>query len=213
LLVGSKGRPGVTIAVHDILLSRNERQDHSQHGRQVPADIPGHSTALDKQQLRTTLGSSGRSRVVMDSGISLCTKPGACLRNGLSGYRISSRSPASLYWPAASRVTVTLSIRRPVQSHPSPGCAVASASRCGHACFTSTIRTDPRRFRPHPPRGMTGRHRGYLRLVVSAEALCESVHKPLPDNARGAYGVPRVRPIGGLRVHASVPGSACSSAR
>ena len=39
-----------------ILLSGNERQDRSEHGRQVPANISGHSTALDKQQLRTTRG-------------------------------------------------------------------------------------------------------------------------------------------------------------
>jgi hypothetical protein len=50
LLAGSKGRLGVTIAVHGILLSRNDRQDRSEHGRHVPADISGHSTALDKQQ-------------------------------------------------------------------------------------------------------------------------------------------------------------------
>ena len=50
LLVGSKGRPGVTIAVHGILLSRNQRQDRSEHSRQVPADISRHSTELDKQQ-------------------------------------------------------------------------------------------------------------------------------------------------------------------
>ena len=38
---------------------RNERQNRSEHGRQVPANISGHSTALDKQQLRTTRGKSG----------------------------------------------------------------------------------------------------------------------------------------------------------
>jgi hypothetical protein len=59
LLVGSKGRLGVMIAVHGILLSRHERQDCSEHGRRVPADISGHSTALDKQQLHTTRGRSG----------------------------------------------------------------------------------------------------------------------------------------------------------
>jgi hypothetical protein len=56
LLVGSKGRLGVTIAVQGTLLSHNERQDRSEHGRQVPANISGHGTALDKQQLRTTRG-------------------------------------------------------------------------------------------------------------------------------------------------------------
>jgi len=56
LLVGSKGRLGVTIAVHGILLSRNETQDRSEHGRQVPANISGRSTALDKQQSGTTRG-------------------------------------------------------------------------------------------------------------------------------------------------------------
>jgi len=56
LLVGSKGRSGVTIAVHGILLSGHEQQDRSEHGRQVPANISGHSTALDKQQSRPTRG-------------------------------------------------------------------------------------------------------------------------------------------------------------
>jgi hypothetical protein len=45
-----------------ILLSRTERQDRSENGRQVPANISGHSTALDKQQSRTTRGRSGRPR-------------------------------------------------------------------------------------------------------------------------------------------------------
>jgi hypothetical protein len=61
LLAGSKGRLGVTIAVHGILLSRSERQDRSEHGRQVPANISGRRTALDKQQSRTTRGMTGRS--------------------------------------------------------------------------------------------------------------------------------------------------------